>query len=1365
MGSHLIAIMLFVLALYGAAPVAWGGVAAQSATPAALQGNPCLDGSVQATTQAAESPFFDYVILLDVSGSMEGWQDDGSRDFSKQIMPAVKDSLKQYLSELPPDSQVTIIPFAGDIDTAEALTFKTGNVAGSENGLADAETYIDDIVADNAGTHITDAITYGLDELAQSRDDDRQHIQTMLLFTDGEGNGENDVDANGDFIVDNLLDAIGEYKREQPYLFVKYVSLGVAVPDAEEMERRGVDVVETAEGVPPVREVRVAIVPDQLSDLKPGVAAANLLCATSGEVGDGLEVVVNDDPAGLPPDVALAFRSEGNTLTADGMPLTYTLAGTPSSGRGPFTTFVEVKSADPEVLMNPSRLPVTFTIADPTPAVTLDVGEFPTETRTRGMDTSELMYSLPLDFTAPDGGAAALSLDTAELASMAPGATAAFVAGDDEVGETATLSGEQPALKLRLTVPAAAIDALADGTHTLPVGIIITPQDAEVTITGADATPQPNGAQRVTPGAGLTLLPQPVCSVEVAPVAGQVLLEGDQSPGAVRWETTVTLTGHDGCAGTLTFDDSALQQAIPGARAAFDVNGEAPLQLDLDDTPSRIVLVVTAPGTSALALGAGDHPQTVALVASTGAQFSPPGATAQNEAGAYAIPVTLPLTIGDRPSVTCQLPAFEVEAIVADGAQEPAIARSGDVTCTFAGEVSVTLRVGETEDGVSASLTTPGGTPGRAVSLDNDHPSATLSLEVARGVPQDAGEGAHTFTVPVTAQASSHDATLELDGQFPDFAGRANSEVFLLVQVAGEKVISIAPIELTPDPVELSTFDTGPDPLEWRGEITFNLDNGADGTLQIDLPADSPVAAFFKVGDIPVAGSVQLAGQSSPLELVVQLPLATAKALPPGSQLFDIPLMLDPTGARIDAPDFVRDGEMFRSAEPVSLLVTAPPVVDFSPITIPPATASTSDDAPDPVTIATDPVAYTLENGAKSRLTADDAALADAYPGASAGFVIGSGEPQPSITLERNDQPVTFVILIPRDALTESDSHTLPAVRVTMAADGDTRVTQGGIPVPEGEAATVEIAPEVSVSTPRFTIDLGSWNPEVLGVRADSSGTGELRWERTLTLSNREDGANPAVTMSPKNPDLTVNLYEGAIADSTLLAEGQPGQPVTATFAPGQNNMIAVLNAPEDAVRSLGLSTRSTIPGLGSSERHMIPATITINPRGGEGSVRDGAPAFREPATEAAPITVEVYEPRNNLIFGVPVLLLLILAAAWAMWPVLPKNAAVLVEGDADPVPISAGYLIGPGLNVDVGSNGVFGRIGGMPGGRLTGNAKFTAGDVPIVYREDTLEPGKSSIIRRDDDLTDPDSNTRITYTRAEDPPVFGDDGSGANGN
>ena len=72
--------------------------------------------------------------------------------------------------------------------------------------------------------------------------------------------------------------------------------------------------------------------------------------------------------------------------------------------------------------------------------------------------------------------------------------------------------------------------------------------------------------------------------------------------------------------------------------------------------------------------------------------------------------------------------------------------------------------------------------------------------------------------------------------------------------------------------------------------------------------------------------------------------------------------------------------------------------------------------------------------------------------------------------------------------------------------------------------------------------------------------------------------------------------------------------------------------------------------------------------------------------------------------------------------------------------------------------------------GRLTVTGQWrdrldTAGDVPIVYREDTLEPGKSSIIRRDDDLTDPDSNTRITYTRAEDPPVFGDDGSGANGN
>ena len=1346
-GCRLLAVMLFVLALCGAAPVSWRGAAAQVATPTAFQGNPCLDGSAQATTQAADSPIFDYVILLDVSGSMEGIQNDGSIDPTKIIMPAVKESLKQYLSELQPGSQVTIIPFTGQINADNVLKISIEDTPDPDNALAEADAYIDGVVAgQTGGTFITAAISYGLDELAQSRDDDRQHIQTMLLFTDGEGNGPTDLDENNDFIVDNLLDAIDEYKREQPYLFVKYVSLGVPVPDAAEMEQRGVDVVETVDGVPPVREVRVAIVPDQLDGLGPGVAAANLLCATSGEVGDGIQVAVNDDPSELPADVQIAFRSEGSILTAQGLPLTYTLASTPTSGLGPFTTYVEVKSADPEVLVNPSRLPVTVTLADPTPAVTLDVGEFPAATRTRGVDTGDVTSTLPLHLTAPDGGAVALSLDTDELAGMAPGATTAFVAGDDELGATATLSVEQPALDLRLTIPAADIDALEDGSHTLPVGIIITPQGAEVTITGADATPQLGGAQRVTPGAGLTLNPQPVCGIEVAPVPGQVLLEGDQSPEEVRWETTVTLTGHDGCAGTLTFDDSALQQAIPGARAAFDVNGDAPLQLDLRDTPARVVLVVTAPRASLLALGEGDHPQTVDLVASTPAQLLPPEGLTPDEAGAYAIPITLPLAIGDRPGVACQLPVFADEEIVADGAQEPAITRSGEVTCTFAGDVSATLRVGATEDGVTATLTMPGGTPGRAVTLDKDHPSATLNLEVARSVPQDAGEGAHTYTAPVTAQASTNDATLELDGQAPDTTGRASSEASLVVRVAGEQAITIAPFALTPDPVKISTFDTEPDPLEWRGEITFELDNGADGTLQIDLPADSPVSAFFQVGDTTLPDPVQLAGQSSPLVLVVQLPLATAQAVPPGSQPFVIPLTLDPQGARVAAPDFARDGEQYRDTETASLHVTAPPIAEVGGITLPPGSVSTSDDASDPVRLQSDPIPYELKDGANARLEVDDAALQGAYPGASAGFVDGTGEPVDALALTQNGRPVSLVIQIPLDSLTVEGPQSVPPVSVSVTGLGEgTILTRNGVPVTKGEVEPDLMTPVLDVTVPNVTLDPGAWQPDVLGVPINGSGTGNARWERTLTLSNREEGANPAVSLSVDNPALTTSLYDGEIADDRLLAEGTADQPATATFAPGHDQIVAVVSAPESDLRALGLG-----------DRHPLASTLTIDPRGSEMNISGGQSSVRQKLALEAPVTARVFQPfdlQGWVLKGLLALLaLLALVVLWIMRPGLPGDAAVDVDGANNPTNIMPGTLIGPGCQIDVPTNGMFGEIKGTWGGRRSGVAKFVAGDMPIDYLGDTIQPGASRRISPFDTLIEPQSSTTIAYLQHPSP-------------
>ncbi|MFT4040814.1 MAG: vWA domain-containing protein, partial [Thermomicrobiales bacterium] len=1237
-GGRFLVTLLFALALFGAPAIALREVGAQSATPTAFQGNPCLDVGAQTTTQSADSPVYDYVILLDASGSMEGWQDDGSRDLSKRIMPAVKDALKQYLSELQPGSQVTIIPFTGTIPAGDVHTIAIGEGTAADDGLAAANAYIDGIVAgQSGGTHITDAITYALGALADERDDGRQHIQTLLLFTDGEGNGETDVDDNDDFIVDNLLDAISDYRQEQPFLFVKYVSLGVAVPDAEEMEKRGVDVVETVDGVPPVREVRVAIAPDTLSELEPGVAASNLLCATSGDVGAGLQVVVNDDPAELPEDVQLAFRGEGDSLTADGLPLTYTLANTPTdSGLGPFTTFIEVKSADPEVLINPSRLPVTFTVADPTPAVTVEIGEFPPIVITRGPDAADAAFALPLDLTAPDGGAVEVALDTAELADMAPGATASFVAGGTDLGESATLSADQPALDLRLTVPAADIAALPDSATTLPVGIILTPQGSEVTITGADATPQPGGAQRVTVGASLTINPQPVCSVDVAPVPGQFLLEGDTSADAVRWETTVTLTGANGCTGTLTFDDSALQQAIPGARAAFDVNGEAPLQLELGDTPTRVLLVVTAPRAGALALGTGDHPQTVDLEASlNGAQLAAPEGLTPNEAGAFAIPVILPLTIGDRPGAACTLPTFAPQDIVADGTTEPALKDSGTITCTFAGDLPVTLRVAGQDEGVTATLHLGDGAPGRTVTLDPEHSSATVTLTVDRRVAQ-AAEGTHTFTAQIEAQTSARNADLELNGQ-PATAERAvSSDVELQVQVAGEKVITIAPFDLAPNPVEVSTFDTEPDPLEWHAELDIDPSNGADGTLQIDLPADAPVSAFFKVGETTLSGPVQLAGQTGPLELVVQMPLATAQALPPGRPQFPITITLDPQGARVAAADFAREGELYRATETASLTVTSPPVAEVGSITLPPATASTSDDAEDPVRIVSDQIPYDLKEGGKAQLTADDTALDAAYDGATAGFVVGNQEPQSSVTLDTNGQPITLVILIPRDALTEEGPQSVPAISVTADGVGEGVIlTQGGVPVPEGQVATTEITPVLSVEVPKVTLDPGAWQPDVLGVPINGAGTDEKTWERTFTLKDRSEGANPAVTLTPENPALTARLYDGEIGEDTLLVEGEPGQPASATFAPGHDRIIAVLAAPEADLRGLGLGARPAFPGLGASERHTLPATLTIDPRGSEVTTPTGA--LREPDIQREPVTVDVVDPGSNLLFGIPV--------------------------------------------------------------------------------------------------------------------------------
>ena len=209
---------------------------------------PASDGDTPVLASApGQDPLYDYVLLIDISGSMIGITG------TPVIFNEVKDSAKEFVHSLARGSNVVIIPFGNPVNPDAIRQF---TLDGSGGRLA-ARNYIDSLEANNDVTQITASVKVALDELRKLNEaDDRPHVQTILLYTDGIGNGPEDTDATGESSVEALLDALEASRTDQEFLFVKYISLGVPVPRINELEDGGVEVIEEEEGVVrPIREL------------------------------------------------------------------------------------------------------------------------------------------------------------------------------------------------------------------------------------------------------------------------------------------------------------------------------------------------------------------------------------------------------------------------------------------------------------------------------------------------------------------------------------------------------------------------------------------------------------------------------------------------------------------------------------------------------------------------------------------------------------------------------------------------------------------------------------------------------------------------------------------------------------------------------------------------------------------------------------------------------------------------------------------------------------------------------------------------------------------------------------------------------
>ncbi len=1364
----LVAVALLVV-LSGVAGVPWSASASPGWPPspslafasAAQPDAACPDPAVSPVDRDdPASPLYDYAVLVDVSGSMVGALADGSVDPSRDIFATVKESIKEYVGELQPGSLVHIIPFGNPVDPLRVRTFGIENPDAPDGDGAAALAYIDSLPADNIETHITSSVQYALDLLDGMRaGDDREHIQTILLYTDGIGNGPEDLDANGNFSLANLAAVLGEYTQEQPYLFVKYVSLGVEVPNRVDLVEIGVDVVETARGGAPVREVRLSVAPPDLGTLAPGAPATNLLCASSGDLGDGISVVVNDDPADLPDDVQVAFRAGGSVLTEDGLPLTYTLANLPDSGSGPFTTHVEVRSDDPEIFFIPSRLPVTFGAARAAPTVELEFGESTQPTIVRG-EEAPVEWTAPIDASFPEGGEIGLRIDRLRLDEILPNATLGLRVGAGPLRDSVSLDGNQAGLELVLSAPASDLATLPDGESQIPVDLVVAPRETDLSITGAGAVRNDDGTYAVSLAAPLTIQPQPECTVEVADLPGQTVTEGDASGGPVRWDGSIDLGGSDGCAAEVVIDDSTLRQAMPGARASLVVDGEERTRTVAADEPVRVDLVVTAPRAAVTGLGAGDHDTAVDLVVDPGvAAFAPPPGATSNDVGTFTIAVPVRVTVAERPVVRCKIPGLAEQQVVLDGANDPSLEWTGQIACDMSEGTSVTITA--TGGEASAAFVAEDGTESRSITLaaGDSAQSGTVAVRADRREAQRLGEGRHDVSAEVRFRASPDGAILDVPGGTTNPDGTVTAPIAAPIEVIPECVIALPAIAFAPDLLAITTRDTGPDPLVWRGVIAADLRNCAQGTLAIDAEAlPDGVSASFEVGGTVVPSPAALAEQQAPIALVVEMTMTAAQALGPNEDeghAIRIPVVLDSQGARVDAPGAARQGDRYTLNPEARLAITTPPSAALSIQKIEGQTVSTVPDGSDDVTFVA-PVDYELSDGAVVTVVLDDADLRRDFPGAEAELLV-DGEPAgSSIGLADDKQRVDVAITAPKSAFPEAGAFDLP---IALVAEGEgVFISIDGVDIAPGDEARAEASAPLTVSVPAVTIDPGAWSPELLEVESTGTGADPRRWERVITADGLDGDARPAVTLaldgdSPLAESATVRLYAGSVAEENLLAEGGASRPATVTFAPDQETIVAVIEAGEDRLRALGLS-----------DAHTLGGTLTLDPNGAQAMIAGQDEPARNPTDEDFSVKARVYEPFDlwSLIrnVGLGLLALLAAAAVFLLWPGLPADAAVSIDGTPVSLPRGGGLIGGPGSLVVVG-NGPVGEIKGRFGGRLTGAAKFVAA-APVTILGQDVEAGKSENITPDTRI-DPEDGSPFEYVRNKIDSVT-DDASGGFG-
>lgn len=168
---------------------------------------------------------YDYFLVVDVSGSMEG-KPLGSGH--AVIFPEVKRKIIDFLeNNVRSDSNVVIIPFSRGVEEKQVF-FKTP--VKSQEDIAELKNRINSLQAKGQETWIYHALDTALkwsEKVGKQAGSSRKHIQTIYLYTDGLNNGPDSL------TLDEILTKFRLRRAETEHLYLTWITIGGALQPEE----------------------------------------------------------------------------------------------------------------------------------------------------------------------------------------------------------------------------------------------------------------------------------------------------------------------------------------------------------------------------------------------------------------------------------------------------------------------------------------------------------------------------------------------------------------------------------------------------------------------------------------------------------------------------------------------------------------------------------------------------------------------------------------------------------------------------------------------------------------------------------------------------------------------------------------------------------------------------------------------------------------------------------------------------------------------------------------------------------------------------------------------------------------------------